>query len=618
MKKIFHSFLLQFLFWILFFNLTRAVFLLYHWPIIRVERIPLAELLGVFWFSFKLDLATACYFMFIPFLLLLVQSLYSPRWLNRVNQIYTFLLIVFYSLTTTGEMGIYSEWKTKLTYKVIKYLSHPSEIYNSAETGTFYLLLAIFVVISASGIFLYLRFFYRELNAVKRNLWFSGGLLLLVPGFLVAGMRGGFQQIPINQSQSYFSGYNILNIAAVNNAFNLYISVFENLQNFERDPYVFMDQSRADTIFKQIYATPADSTVKILTATRPNIVMIILESWSADLIQSLGGEAGITPEFHQLEKEGILFDQVYASGSRSEQGMASIFGGFPAHPVSSITVQPDKFVKLPSLVLTLKEKGYATAFYFGGQLIYGNIKGYIIYNGFEKIMEVYDFPKSLPRGKLGIHDQFTLGYMEHDLARSKQPFFAALFTLSTHSPWDQPSEKPLKWGDNEQEYINAAWYTDRCLGNFFRQARQTNWYDSTLFILIADHSHNSYRNWHPQSKEYHRIPLLFVGPVIREEYRGTTISKTGNQHDIAATLLAQMGISSAPFRYSKNLLNPLVPDFAYYSTEDGVGWFSPDGYFTYDKGTDFYYWWSDPHLNEKNRLQGQAYLQTVFSDYMDK
>lgn len=616
MRKIVLSLLRQLAFWIVFFNLTRLIFIIYYLDIIVVEKIRFTEILGIFFHSLKLDLATSCYILIIPFFILAIQSVWSLKWLNLVNKIYAGFVITVYSLTTVGEMGIYAEWKTKLTYKVLKYLSHPGEIFNSAETGTFYLLVGIFLVFSTGAILAYNRLFY--LNQVKsdRNLWYTLAFLIIVPGLLFIGLRGGIKPIPINQSESYYSTHNILNIAAVNNAFNLYISIFENLKNFDHNPYVFMDKETAAAVMKKIYTSGGDSTQFVLTSSRPNVVLLILESWSADLIESLGAEPGITPEFKKLEKTGILFDQVYASGARSEQGMASIFGGFPAHPVSSITVQPDKFVKLPSIVKDLEKTGYSSSFYFGGQLIYGNIRSYIIFNGFDKIMEGEDFPSTMPQGKLGIHDEFTLGYMVKDLENMKQPFFASLFTLSTHSPWDQPFHKPLKWGDNEHDYINGAYYTDHCLGEFFASARTKPWYDNTLFIIVADHSHNSYRNYHPFSKEYHKIPMLFYGNVIKESFRGTICHKLGNQHDIAATLLGQLNLPAGDFYFSKNLLNPASPEFAYYTTEDGVGWIRPNGYFTYDKGADFYYHWTDPNLSDSIKKEGKAYLQTVFGEYM--
>jgi phosphoglycerol transferase MdoB-like AlkP superfamily enzyme len=618
MKKVIFSLVRQLLFWILFFDFTRLVFVVYHVKLLYIEKIGFSDLVGIFWHSINLDIATACYLLVIPFLVLLVQTIYSPGWVNYVNKTYSCIMIFAYSLTAAGEMGIYSEWKTKLTYKVIKYLGHPSEIYNSAETGLFFLLIVLFILIFLAGMVTYLKVFYLEIVHIKRNLWFTIFFLLLTPGLIFIGMRGGIQQIPINQSQSYYSKNNILNLAAVNNFFNLYISVFENLSNFRKNPYVFMDHEKAQRLVKEIYATRYDSTQYILKSTRPNIVIFILESWSADLIENLGGEAGITPEFKKLEKNGILFKQVISSGARSEQGMASIFGGFPATPVSSITVQPDKFVKLPSLTRILKKQGYATSFYFGGQLIYGNIKSYIIFNGFDRIMEGKDFPEEIPRGKLGIHDEYTLSWQLRDLNREKQPFFSTLFTVSTHSPWDQPFEKPLKWGDNEQEYINAAYYTDHCIGDYFEKAKGEPWFDNTLFIIVADHSHNSYRNWHSQSKEYHRIPLLFYGNVIKEEYKGQVCNKLGNQQDIAATLLAQLRIPSREFRWSKNLLNPSTPDFAYFANDDGCGWVRPDAWFSFDAGPNYYHFLQiDNSLKDSILNEGKAYLQSVFLEYMN-
>jgi len=617
MRRILLSFLRQFIFWLLFFDLTRLIFIVWHHAILSAEHIRLSEVAGIFFHSLKLDLATATYINILPFLLLVIQSVWSRKWIDTMSRVYSSVMIAAYSLTMAGEMGIYAEWKTKLTYKVLKYFNHPGEIFNSAETGTFYLLLFLFLLVSAAGILAFNRLFYLETAEVKRKPWFTAGFVLITPGLLFITMRGGVQQIPINQSECYYSNHNLLNIAAVNNAFNLYISIFENLSNFGYNPYVFMSREKAEGIMSQLYRPVTAATPSVLTTNRPNVVLIILESWSADLIESLGGEPGITPEFGKLVSGGILFDSIYASGSRSEQGMASIFGGFPAHPVSSITVQPDKFVKLPSLVKVLKQQHYSSAFYFGGQLIYGNIKSYIIFNGFDRITEGADFPGSYPRGKLGVHDGFTLPYLVKDAGSLKQPFLASLFTLSTHSPWDQPFAKPLTWGDNEREYINAAYYTDHCLGEFIRMAKKEPWYPNTLFVFVADHSHNSYRNWHPASREYHRIPMLFYGEVINKEFRGTRCHKLGNQHDLAATLLGQLGLSSGGFRYSKDLLNPSTEEFAYYTTEDGMGWIRPATYFTWDKGPDFYYWWTDPKLPDHVRLEGKAYLQTVFGEYMN-
>lgn len=618
MKQILLSLARQIIFWLIFFAFARAIFLMYHFRILAVEDISIYEIMGAYWHSLKLDLATACYIILMPFLILLVQSFYSPAWLNTLNKIYAALIIFIYSIITTAEIGIYTEWKTKLPYKAFLYLEHPSEVFNSATTGNIILLLFLFTLQVLLAFYIYHKFFYVPIIKLKRNLIFSAAFLIVTPVLLVLGMRGGVQEIPINQSESYYSKHTILNQAAVNSGFNLYISVFENLTNFDKNPFVAYPDPEARAIVSQIYSTPVDTTIQILKNNRPNIVLIILESWSADLVESLGGEAGITPQFRKLEKGGLLFTSAISSGSRSEQGMASIFGGFPAHPFSSITVQPDKSGKLPSLVKEFAGLGYATSFYFGGQLIYGNIKGYIIANGFNKIREIYDFGDDVLKGKLGVHDEFVLSRQLTELHTEKQPFFSAIFTLSSHSPYDEPMKEVLQWGKNERKYINSAYYTDKCLGEYFAKAKKEPWYANTLFILVADHSHNSYRNWDFNSPEYHHIPMLFYGEVLKDKFRGTKFSKMIAHTDIPATLLAQLGHDHSDFHWSRNIMNPYSPEFNYFTMDNGLGWIRPSGFWTYDYSTTSVILNTFPASEqEKAMKEGKAYLQRVFQEYMD-
>lgn len=618
MKQLLLSLARQIIFWLIFFALARTIFMVYHFQLLANEDISIYDTLGAYWYSLKLDLATACYVIFIPFLILLVQSFYSPAWLNIVNKIYSAIIIFIYSIITTAELGIYAEWKTKLPYKAFLYLEHPSEVFNSATTGNFFLLLFLFALQVFLAYYIYIKIFYVPIIKLKRNLIFSAAFLIVTPILLVLGMRGGAQQIPINQSESFYSKHTILNQAAVNSGFNLYISVIENLTNFGKNPFAAYTDPEARAIVTQIYSTPVDTTIQILKNNRPNIVLIILESWSADLIESLGGEAGITPQFRKLEKGGILFTSAISSGSRSEQGMASIFGGFPAHPFSSITVQPDKSGKLPSLVKEFAGLGYTTSFYFGGQLIYGNIKGYIMANGFNKIREIYDFGDEALRGKLGVHDEFVLSRQLSELRNERQPFFSALFTLSSHSPYDEPMAEVLHWGKNERKYINSAYYTDKCLGEYFEKAKKEPWYANTLFILVADHSHNSYRNWDFNSPEYHHIPMLFYGDVLKDKFRGTKSNKMISHTDIPATLLAQLGRNHSNFHWSRNIMNPYSPEFNYFTMDNGLGWIRPSGCWTYDYTTSSVILNTFP-ANEKEKAmkEGKAYLQRVFQEYMD-
>lgn len=617
MVKLLNSLLRQLLFWMLYFALIRTIFLIYNHLELSTENVLFLDILASYWYALPLDLAMSCYLLIIPTLIVLVQSAYSPHWLNKVNRIYTSVIIIVVSLITATELGIYPEWGTKLHYKALLYLSHPTEVYQSADSKTFIILLLIAVLQAVASIMLYQKYFYKDIS-LKHFYWLRPiSLPFIILPILFIGMRGGIQQIPINQSQSYYSKQNILNLAAVNSGFNLFISVFENLNNLNKNPFETYSKNEAEAIVKRILTTPQDTTLDILTTKHPNIVLIILESWSSDLIESLGGKPGITPQFRKLEKEGLLFTNLISSGTRSEQGMACLFAGFPGHPISSITVQPDKYPKVPSLNKILKKQGYQTSFYYGGQLIYGNIKGYIMSNGFDRILEANDFGNDVIKGKLGVHDEFVLERQHKELNASKQPFFSALFTLSSHSPFDQPMPEKLHWNIKERKFINSAYYTDDCLGKYFEKVKKEPWYKNTLFILVADHSHGSYNNWPITSPMFNRIPMLFLGDVIKPEYRGYKCNKLGGHHDLPATLLHQLNLDAKPFRWSIDLLNPTSPEYGYYSVIEGVGWVRKSGYFSYDERMKHYYQMKLPPAEKDSIVkEGKSYLQVLFDDYM--
>ena len=607
----------QLLFWLLFFALNRIVFLIYYSHLVSLEKPGFGEILSGFWHALRLDISTASYILIIPFFLLLFRSLLNSRIFDWANKIYTLIIIIAYTLITTTELGIYAEWKTKLHYKALHYLSNPDEVYNSASTGQFIWLVIIFLIISSVSFFAYHKLVYRKPLTIKRNYFASLAFLLITPLFLFLGIRGGIQEIPITQSQSFYSKHNILNLNAVNSGYSFTFSMMENYRFMKENPYQFYDDEEALAVVTAINEVPRDTTISILNTRRPNIVILLLESWSADLIYSLGGEEGITPEFEKLARRGVLFTRMYASGNRSEQAMSSIFAGFPATPITAITHNLDKVVNLPSLPERLKAEGYYTSFFFGGHLMYGGIKSYLSITGFDEMTEIYDLPDSLPRGKLGVHDEFMFDYQVQELSQTHQPFFSVVFSLSTHSPYDQPMEKVLDWGGSENEYINSAYYTDRCLKDFFEKASKTEWYDSTLFIIVADHSHNSYRHWPVTSPQYRHIPMLFYGNVVREEFRGTQITRLSSQTDIPVTLLKQLGMDTKEFQWSHDLLNPYSPEFAFYEATNGLGWIRNNGHFVWHKS--YGYLEMDVPDGEKEQLikEGQSYLQVLFREFMD-
>ncbi len=611
--------LFQLFFWLILFAAERTVFLLWYANSMTSEGIGFIDILLDYWHALKLDLATASYLLVIPFVLLTIRIYSGWRWTEKVTKYYVAFVVVLYALICMAEIGLYQEWNTKLSYKALVYLRHPSEVVNSMQTYRFVVLLMLWIVQSVFFIYLYNRFFTvnitertKHIPILLRVAW-----TVLLPAFIFIGIRGGLREIPITVSQSYFSDHNILNIAAVNPGYNIAFNVVENAGMNTFGPFFRFSDEEAVQIVREIRQVPIDTTVLITNVRQPNIVFVLLESWPADVIESLGGVPGITPEFHKLETGGLLFTNFYATGNRSQQGNASIYAGLPAIPVTTLADHSEKYDALPSLVKVLNEQGYFTSFYFGGQLIYGNLKSFLMHNEFDRIVEGDDLDRQLPRGKLGVHDAFMLQKYAGDLRKMQEPFFSTVFTLSSHSPYDFPGDRPIDWIKTENKFINSVHYTDGCLGRFFEEMKASSVWDSTLFFIMSDHSHLSYKGYPLWSFEYHQIPLLVTGGALKKEYAGEQITRICTNNDIPATVLKQLDLPAGDFSWSRNMLNPYASEYAFFELNDGFGWKRPYGNLVKSVVNKWYYQKNAP-VKKRSQLEkeGNAYVQVLLKEFL--
>jgi len=220
-----------------------------------------------------------------------------------------------------------------------------------------------------------------------------------------------------------------------------------------------------------------------------------------------------------------------------------------------------------------------------------------------------------------VHDEFLFDLHQEELSkmRNQQPFFSALFTLSSHPPYDMPIKTVRHYGDERNEYLNSIHYTDSCLGAYMAKLKELPFYDNTIFIITGDHGYYAPGSGDKFSKQYNHIPMLIYGQPLKEIARGKQIEHLGSQVDLAPTLLSQLGIDSDKFRWGKDLLDPTSPEFAYYSGPNSVAWVRPYGYFAYENR---YAKYMHLELQDSTRQEeligeGRAYAQMVFQDYLD-
>jgi phosphoglycerol transferase MdoB-like AlkP superfamily enzyme len=577
---------------LLIFAFYRLMFLLHQSD--KFADVGFGEIAFGFLKAFRLDLATACFLTVFPAIIYGLAYFTRLRFLEYAYKGVYILLVILVLIIHSGEIVAYSEWNHKLSTRVFNHLANPDEVGRTAGFAFTFLFLLYFVL--GLVLFYKLSLWFRLRLMPERGNWKrelgKGVLFVLVLPFFMLGARGGVQQIPINIDAAYYSEHVVCNDLSVNSTYFL----AKNFMLYQRGsldkelPQV--DLEEANHFMAYLYE-PTELGPELLKNKRPNIVLLVMESWSGNAIGCMNDWVGVTPYFDSLASQGFLFDSLYATGGTSDVGNGSIFAGMPAIPEIFITQQPDKHRQLNTINQDLKKLGYSSSYLFGGDLRYGNIGGLFQDHSFDHVRDEKSFPASVPKGKLSVHDEDLYRYFEMYIRDTKEPFLQCAFTGSTHSPYDFPKKKDYGITGPDADFMTSMAYADEELYAFMERAKKEKWYKNTLFILVADHGHSTPKQNNPCFTNFYRIPLLFFGEPLKEEYQGKRCSTIGAQSDLIATLFAQMDLSSQKYPWSRNLLSPSAKNFAFIASPRGYGYVTPKGglvhHFDFDRLLDNHY-----------------------------
>jgi Phosphoglycerol transferase and related proteins, alkaline phosphatase superfamily len=619
MLKSFLFFARFFLFWLLFFFVDRLTFIIINSK--KLAMVPLSEIMASFYHALKLDLSMTAYILVIPlfsyiYWLLNGRKVVELKWLTIYNKI----LIILFSIISVVNFNIYREWGSKINAKAVGFaISTPNEALASSASSPIGLTLSLLVLLIVIGFILQRWVVLRKLSFKASPIWLRGiaVIILVFLNFLL--IRGGLGGSPINQSMAYFSKEQVLNHAAVNTEWNLLSSALAARMT-KNNPYNYLSKQAADANIKELYTPAKDTTINILTTKRPNVVLVIIESFTADLTKTLGNEDGITPNFDTLIHKGVLFSNIYSSGSRTDKGLVATLAGFPTLAAGSIVKWPEKMQKIPGISQPFFKNGYQTSFFYGGESEFDNYKAFILSHNYQKLIDKNNF-KGGKVTKWGQFDEAVFDRQIEDLNKEKQPFFSTLLTLTNHEPYALPGNYKFGQADNVTKFKSTAHYTDSCINAYLNNAKKESWYKNTLFVFIADHGHllpkNSHEIYVPQ--RYH-VPLLFYGDVIKDECKGKKFEDVGSQADVAATILGQLDISAKEFVWSKNLLNPYAKHFAFFSWDNGMGFIDNQQCVTFDNVGKTILYNSNPKdkdLTLKTLNTAKSYLQNVYQQFIE-
>lgn len=616
-----------------YFFVVRCIFIVYHYKL-YTPPISYLNVFQTFKYGFFLDISAACYCTFISGVLGLLYVLTEKKIFMRLINIYTVILLFVISFLVVADLELYKQWGIKINSTAFDFMQHPTEAGASIQSSPISLLVSIAII-------LIIYFFYRyKLNVIsklqKQQASFSTlkkiflylPIYFIITGFLIVGIRGGLQLAPINPSSVYFSNYPILNHTALNTVWNFIYSITK-----KNNPhtYNYFSEKKSETLVDSLYKNikneiDTTSLQNILTTNTPNVMLVVLEGFTSDVVEDLGGEKNLTPNLKKLIDNGLLFTNIYANGDRTYKGIVSILSAYPTQPTTPVINYPEKTAKLPSIANTLSQKQYDTHFYYGGETEFGNIKSYILNANFKHITEKKDFSSESFGLKWGAHDDVVLKRAITDLSamneKQEKPFFCTILTLSSHEPYDVPMPTAIQGTDLPNMFRNSVVYTDKSIGEFMDLAQKQTWYNNTLFIFTADHGNQLPKQYTNNfTPKRFKIPLIFYGNVLKKQYINKKNNTLGSQNDIAKTLLTQLNLHTKSFKWSNDLVNtPAENTFAFYTFDNGFGWLRPTNQIlVYDNLSNKIIFTENIDLNTADSLmltQGKCFMQATFNDFL--
>ncbi len=568
----------------------------------------MSDMTSVLSHGLSMDFSIAGYISILPALLISSSCFYGSKGLiNRILKIYFIVISLLISLIIILDSVLYGYWQFKLDSTPLFYFfSSPASAFASAEWWQLAVSPVIWILLAS--IFYSLLYFgsiklpgdmlpmkgKKHAAALSASILFTA--LLFIP------IRGGVTVSTMNLSRAYFSENPRLNHAAVNPAFSLMYSLSH--QNNFSDQFRFLRDDEVKRLFDELKDAPeANASDSLVAISRPDIYIVLLESFSSHLFPSLGGEP-IATKLDSIASKGLLFTRFYANSFRTDRGIPAVISAYPGQPHTSIMKFVEKTENLPSLSKQLKtEAGYNTTYYYGGDANFSNMKAYLVSAGFDRIVSDEDFPVSQKLSKWGAHDDVLFKKVADELTDydPSKPILKVVQTSSSHEPFKVPYDDNGRLADQRAK---AFAFADSCAADFINSLHKSGQWDKSLIILVPDH-YGAYPDLTDPLKR-HMIPLIMTGGALTRHGRIDTV---GSQIDIAATLLSSLGLDHKDFPFSKNVLNPSSPHFAFFADPSVIGFVKENDEVVFNLDSS-----QTEFGNDSILPYAKAFLQTLYDD----
>ncbi len=564
------------------------------------------ELASTFFYGLRFDLAIACYLL-LPFVIIGHLPKWGLRNSPRLRRIFFWLLIVTMGivlLLLLAEFEFFHEFQTRYNQIAFQYLDQSKTVvgmvWYNFPVLRYGLACALLTCVFALALRWIMRLtFGRAVDADERS---EPGLeaiaMALVIAAMALAMRGGFQSEPLRWGDAYHSNNEFINQMSLNGLFALGQSAIDHFGHKKSSAWLHRMpiQEARDVARKLVVETDEvlidpqrrtmlrddreiHTSVSLNKGNRPpNVVLVVMESFSARFVGACGSKPDFTPSFDKIAADGILFDHAFSGGTHTHQGVFCSMLSFPNLPgyeyLMENIVSNQPFLTLPSI---LKQTGYQTLFLYNGNLSWDNMYGFFRKQGIDHFVGTQDYVNPIHRDRVwGVTDQdvFDRANKEFVEADKKGPFFSLILTLSNHAPFDLPEPLPFEHTQNMGELnkrIDGVRYADWAIGHFIEEAKKLDYFNNTLFVFVGDHGFGVEPKLTEANLLFHHVPLLFYSPLLSK--KGMVVSTAASQLNIIPTVLGLLELTVPQSSWARNLFSTDFTDdnFVVFKGSGGSG-----------------------------------------------
>lgn len=546
-------------FFLLLFGVSRALLALIYYS-------QISSTAGVWWLfpiGLRMDSMILSAAVLIPAVLLLLLPRAGRRYWHAAIATLFGLLSGCMALIEIATYPFIKQYGARPNQLSVEYLDNPDEVLGILLSG-FKLDLIIVLLLALITAWLMGRMTFTLMQQARP--WRLQRRLIALPiviFVLALGARSSLSDSPANLGTAAFSDNQMTNELAMNSSYavSYFAYKFFNQQTLPVSRYGALPQDEIiarvrrgtglpNSAFDNPQLPTAHTQTSMVTAPRPrNLVIILGESFGANFIGTLGG-APVSPRFDDLSREGVLFTNLLAIGTRTNRGVSAVITGalpIPATSAIKLRLAQSDFFTLPGL---LKQQGYQTSFIYGGDSNFDNMRHFLSYNGVDRIIGESDIKDAQFRNHWGVSDEDTFA-TANALFRSygDQPFTSLVLTLSNHEPFEFPDGDYTLYEQPRATHNNSAKYADYALGKFFDQARKEAYFANTVFLIVADHNVNIPYPGLINPAKFH-IPALILAPGLAPQ----RIDTLASQIDLAPTTLGLLGVTTRHPMVGRNLL----------------------------------------------------------------